>query len=242
MKSGKTQALIFGLIALVISQLIAWWHQSTSPLLAAILTVAAGSIPLFVEYTKAHEPATANAHSGDMDRPGRQGVRPPKFRGGGLVVGLMLLIIVGGGIAWGASYLFGWVTGIEPATQRLAAPVTGKAGALTVRVDEVGVGNHTTQLLVTATNGADFGVTVPMFSNCRLLERGHPPLEAQTGFTSSELDVPPEAEPVTQRLVFAGTPSAAKPTLVLSCSTLFWQGFGQPSSLQVKGIRLNAAP
>lgn len=242
MKPGKV--LMFGLAGLVLAQLIAYWQQSANPLLASVLTVAAGSIPLLIEYAKQRESATVATgehasitHSSARPTPGAP-ARPFGF--GGLVLGLALLVALGGGLAWGASYLLGRVTGTEHTTARLVAPVSGKAGALVVRVDEVGVGDHTTQLLVTATNRAEFGVKIPLYNNCQLLERGRPALAALTGFTTSVLDVPAGTEPITQRLVFSSTPSDAETTLVLSCSNLFWQGFGQPNSLQVKGIKLTA--
>lgn len=244
MKPGKV--LLFGLVGLVIAQVIAYWQQSASPLLASVLTVAAGSIPLFVDYAKQREPAVAmtGGHNTAIRRYEHPTGRAPtrSFGLAGLILGLVVLIALGGSIAWGASYLIGRFTGTEQTTQRLASPVSGKAGALIVRVDEVGVGDHTTQLLVTATNRAQFSVRVPMFSNCRLLERGRPALEAHTGFGTSVLDVAPGAEPITQRLVFTSTPSTTETTLVLACSTLYWQGFGQPNSLQIKGIKLNAEP
>jgi hypothetical protein len=110
-----------------------------------------------------------------------------------------------------------------------------------VHIDEVGVGDHYTHVRLTATNGADFPVTIPLFSNCQLIEKGKASMEAKTDFTTSVIDVPPGEIPVTKEIVFSGRPSDGATSLTLACSTLFWQGFGQPQSLQVKGIELRAA-
>lgn len=147
---------------------------------------------------------------------------------------------IGGGLAWGTSYLFGWITGTERAEQRLIAPASGSAGALAVRVDAVGVGAHTTQLQVSASNLADVPVTIPLFNNCQLVEAGRASLKAKVDFTTSVIDVPAGNVPITELIVFTGTPSERATSLTLVCSRLYWQGFGQPTSLQVANIRLHA--
>ncbi len=257
MKPGKV--LLFGVFGLIVAQLIAFWQQSASPLLAAVLTVAAGSIPLVLAYLKdsrsakaaspeprlQQQPAYIQPYSGPQYPPAvaqldREPTERRRFRFGSLVVGLLVLALVGGGIAYGASYAVGRITGNEPSVeQRLAKPVSGAAGALTVRIDEVGVSNHYTHVRLTATNRANFPVTIPLFNNCQLTEARETALEPKLGFGTSVIDVPPGRVPITKRITFSGTPSDAATTLTLACSTLFWQGFGQPQSLQVKRIRLN---
>jgi hypothetical protein len=237
------RALLLGMVGLIISLGIGYWQQSASPVLAAVLTVAAGAIPLIIDYIKEvteKAPVSQNQHDtgawspGAPDRRRRPGV-------GSLVAALVMIVVIGGGIAYGATYAFGLITGNEPAVQRLEEPVSGAAGALDVRIDEVGVGDHYTHVRLTATNGADFPVTIPLFSNCQLIEKGQPALEAKTGFTTSVIDVPPAEIPVTKEIVFSGRPSDGATSLTLACSTLYWQGFGQPQSLQVKGIALEAS-
>jgi hypothetical protein len=237
------RALLLGMVGLIISLGIGYWQQSASPVLAAVLTVAAGAIPLIIDYIKEvteKAPVSQNRHDtgawspGAPDRRRRPGV-------GSLVAALVMIVVIGGGIAYGATYAFGLITGNEPAVQRLEEPVSGAAGALDVRIDEVGVGDHYTHVRLTATNGADFPVTIPLFSNCQLIEKGQPALEAKTGFTTSVIDVPPAEIPVTKEIVFSGRPSDGATLLTLACSTLYWQGFGQPQSLQVKGIALEAS-
>jgi hypothetical protein len=242
-KPGKV--LIFGLLGLIVAQVIAWWQQSASPLLASVLTVAAGSIPLVLAYLKERPskakstPAAGPQYPPGLAQPEREPIERPTFPLRGLLVGLVILALVGGGIAYAASYLVGRITGNEPsAVQRLAKPVSGSAGALRVRIDEVGVSDNYTQVRLTATNRADFPVTIPLFNNCQLAEAGQDALEAKTGFVTSVIEVPPGSIPITKRIVFSGTPSDAATSLTLACSTLFWQGFGQPQSLQVKRIAL----
>ena len=235
MRPGKV--LLFGLLGLVLAQLIAWWQQSASPLLAAVLTIAAGAIPLVIGYVKDTHPAPQPPP--DRSRPEWSPRQAPPSRGtaAGLAVGVLVLLLVGG-LAYGVSTAVALVTGREQGVPRLAAPVTGRAGALRVRVEQVEVGARFTQVRLTATNSADFPVTIPMFSNCQLVEPEQPALEARTGFGTSVIDVPPGAVPITKEVIFTGTPSAAATSLTLTCTTLYWQGFGQPGSLQVKKIAL----
>lgn len=242
MRPGR--ALLLGMVGLIISLGIGYWQQSASPVLAAVLTVAAGAIPLTIDYIKdtaEKAPVSQNPNDpygarppGAPDRRRRPGV-------GSLVAALVMIVVIGGGIAYGATYAFGLITGSEPTVQRLEEPVSGAAGALDVRIDEVRVGDHYTHVRLTATNGADFPVTIPLFGNCQLIEKGQPALEAKTDFTTSVIDVPPAEIPVTNEIVFSGRPSDGATSLTLACSTLYWQGFGQPQSLQVKGIALEAS-
>jgi hypothetical protein len=238
MKPGRV--LLFGLLGLVLAQVIAWWQREASPLLSAALALAAGSIPLVIDYVKdtyAPPPPARKPHH-PANGPGPA---PPRRTAAGLAAGLLVLVLLGG-TAYGASYAVGVFTGWEPgAAQRLAAPVTGAAGALRVRIERVKVGTRFTQVRLTATNSADFPVSVPLFNNCQIVEPKRLTLEAKTGFTTSVIEVPPGSVPITKDVVFSGTPSASATSLTLICNTLFWQGFGQPRSLRVKGIALQAS-
>ena len=42
-----------------------------------------------------------------------------------------MIVVIGGGIAYGATYAFGLITGNEPSVQRLEEPVSGAAGRST---------------------------------------------------------------------------------------------------------------
>ena len=238
MKPGKV--LLFGLVGLVLAQLIAWWQREASPLLSAALAVAAGTIPLVLDYvketTRSPAPAPSPHHPASGPAP-----PTPGLTAAGLVAGLLVLVLLGG-LAYGASFAVGLFTGWEPgATQRLTAPVTGKAGALRVRIEQVKVGTRFTQLRLTATNSADFPVSVPLFDNCQIVAPKRATLAAKTGFTTSVIEVPPGSVPITKDVVFTGTPSASATSVTLTCSRLYWQGFGQPGSLKVKKIALQAA-
>ncbi len=248
MRPGKV--LLFGLLGLVLGEVIALWQQSASPLLSAVLTVVAGAIPLVIDYVKDAQGAPIPA---PLPRPvGPYYPHPPSYPPprarrpavglGMFLVGLLVLVAVGGGVAYGASYVVGLFTGNEASqVQRLARPVSGEAGALTVRVDQVGVSDHYTRLRVAATNEAGFPVTIPLFDNCQLVEAGQVAMDPKIDFGTSELEVPPGAVPIVKDVTFNGTPSASATSLTLTCSALFWQGFGQPQSLQVKNITLTAA-
>jgi hypothetical protein len=238
MKPGRV--LLFGLMGLVLAQMIAWWQRQASPLLSAILAVAAGSIPLVIDYVKetyrSPPPARDSQSPANVPKP-----RPPRPTAAGLSAALLVLVLLGGA-AYGASFAVGLFTGWEPrATERLTAPVTGKAGALRVPVEQVKVGTRFTQVRLTATNSAEFPVSVPLFNNCQIVAPGRVTLEAKTGFTTSVIEVPPGSVPITKDVVFTGTPSASATSLTLTCNRLFWQGFGQPTSLRVKKIALQAS-
>lgn len=124
--------------------------------------------------------------------------------------------------------------------QRLVKPVSGRAGALTLRIEQIGVSNAKTRVKVTATNRANYGVDIPLFENCQILEAGQPGLETELGVDSNPvLTVPKNGLPITETLVFSGTPTPRETTVTLACQHLFWSGPGQPESLQVKEIRLS---
>jgi hypothetical protein len=244
----EVKALIFGLIGLAVSQVITWWQQSAPAWLAPVLLFTGGAIPLIVDYLKssrseqprAPQPAPRNASPRAVHYPRPLAPRPAR-QPGRLLAALLALAVVGGAIAYGGSYLVGWVTGIEPGVQRLANPVSGSAGALRLQIESVEVSSHYTRVRLTATNAADFPVTIPLFSNCQLLEPGQVALPAKTGFETSSIDVPPGSVPVTTEVVFTGTPLDTATSLSLTCSTLFWQGFGQPRSINVDGIALGGS-
>ena len=84
-------------------------------------------------------------------------------------------------------------------------------------------------------------MTIPLLDNCQLVEKGQAALEAKRDFTTGVVDVPLGEIPITKEIVFSGRPSDGATSLTLACSTLFWHGFGQPQSLQVKGIALEAS-
>jgi hypothetical protein len=245
----EVKALIFGLIGLAVSQVIAWWQQQSPPAwLAPVLLFVGGAIPLIVDYLKSAQPKEPTAPpQAPRTGPSRTYAYPrppaprPARRPGRLVAALLALAVVGGAIAYGGSYVIGWFTGVEPGVQRLAEPVSGSAGALNVHVDEVEVSSHYTRVRLTATNSAAFPVTIPMFGNCQLLEPGQVALPPKTGFVTSTIDVPPGSVPVTTEVVFTGTPRDTATSLSLACSNLFWQGFGQPGSLTVKEIALTGS-
>lgn len=230
--------MVFGFFGLVLAQVITWLQREASPLLSAALTVVAGSIPLVIEYLKARHPPPPPSEEGRPSAAGRQTVSPRRSTTG-LAAGLLVLGLLAA-VAYGATSLVGAVTGWEPrAVQRLVEPVMGKAGALRVEVDDVKAGRRYTQVRLTATNAAAFPVTIPLFDNCQLVEPGRVTLEAKTGVTTSAINVPPDSVPITKDVVFVGAPARSATSLSLVCNHLFWQGFGQPGSLQVKGIRLH---
>ena len=84
-------------------------------------------------------------------------------------------------------------------------------------------------------------MTVPLYNNCQLIEAGGNALAAKVDSGTTEIDVPPGSVPIAKEVDFTGTPSTTATSLTLACNHLFWQGFGQPESLQVKGIALRAA-
>ncbi len=122
---------------------------------------------------------------------------------------------------------------------RLQEPVSARAGALTLKILSVQVDRSSTRLRLTATNRASFPVSIPLFGNCQLIQPQREPLKPLLGLgKTGSLEVPGESVPVTSILEFGGVPTAGATTMTLACQTLFWQGPGQPSSLQVKNIRL----
>ena len=221
---SEVKALLFGLLGLAVSQVITFWQQSAPAWLAPVLLFVGGAIPLIVDYLKSAQPdqprtpqqapRARSPRTYDYPRPPAP---PPARRPGRLLAALLALAVVGGAIAYGGSYLIGWFTGVESGVQRLAEPVSGNAGALSVHIDGVEVSSHYTRVRLTATNTADYPVTIPLFGNCQLLEPGRVALPAKSGFVTSSIDVPPGNVPVTTEAVLhrnaAGDRDVAVPRL-----------------------------
>ena len=52
MAVSAAKVLLFGLVGLIVGELVTLWQDGVSPLLSAALSVLAGSIPLIGEYLK----------------------------------------------------------------------------------------------------------------------------------------------------------------------------------------------
>jgi hypothetical protein len=242
---SAAKVLLFGLVGLIVGELVTLWQDGASPLLSAALSVLAGSIPLIGEYLKndggdRSERTPAGNARGAGRMPPQPPVRHPGPRLGVLVGWLVGLVLVVGGAAYGISYGIGYVTGDERVVEdRLAAPASGRAGPLTISIESVGVTDHYTKVTLTAVNTSDTPLTIPLFGNCQLIDEFGTSLTPKMSIGTGEpISVPTGGIPIRRTIVFDGRPAPGASTLTVSISTLFWQGPGGPRSLQVTDIGL----
>jgi hypothetical protein len=161
------RVLFFGFLGLALGEAVKWWQDSLSPLFVSLSTVGVAMIPLLVDYARSsQEPASRSDHA---PYPGAYRPRPHR-RGGALLVGILLLVTVGGGAAYGISWVVGRVTGNENViTDRLVAPVTGTADTLSITVTAVEITDHFTKVAVTAKNDDSMTVQINVWANSQLL-------------------------------------------------------------------------
>lgn len=249
-------ALVFGVLGLAIGELIKLLQEDVSPLLSAGLTVAGGTLPLIIDYLKdtgsredsrppPYYPAQPSQHWPGQPWPPRYHAPPPPPRprsGVWLLVTVLIVLVVGGGAAYGISYGISYATGNESVeADRLVAPATGKAAGVTVTVERVAETAHYTKVTVAATNQNRASVTLPLFGNCQIIDGSGATLQPGTPFGGLDpISVPPGGTAVRTVITFRGKPSAAQTTLTLTFDTVFGT-LSADRSLQVGGIRLKAS-
>ncbi len=100
-----------------------------------------------------------------------------RSKGVPLLIGvLVLLLFCGGGVAataFGARYLGGWFTGDEKGFDVLAEERSARAGDLTLTVHSVVLTSHYTRVEMSATNGGERSLNLPIFENCQLTLHGN---------------------------------------------------------------------
>jgi hypothetical protein len=242
---SAAKVLLFGLAGLVVGELVTLWQDGPSPLLSAALSVLAGSVPLIGEYLKnAGGDRSGRTRVGPARSAGPMPPQPPVRLAGprlgvfaGWLVGLVLVV---GGAAYGISYGIGYVTGDERVVaERLAAPASGRAGPLTISIESIGITDHYTKVTLTAVNASDTPLTIPLFGNCQLIDEFGTGLTPKMSIGTGEpISVPTGGVPIRTTIVFDGRPAPGASTLTVSISTLFWQGPGDPRSLQITDIDL----
>ncbi|MCA2219219.1 FHA domain-containing protein [Jidongwangia harbinensis] len=160
------------------------------------------------------------------------------------VLAVLLVIGVGGyGVAAGARYAIGWVTGDEPRTggERLAAaPRSDRSGQVTVKVTSIANTRHFTKVTMAVTNGEDEPATLTLYANC-VLSAGDVTLEADT-FRSDWADTVPPGSTQKGVVTFAGHLPPGAATAQLSINRVFVFGrFGKDDSIVIRSIPLRAA-
>ncbi|GAA4698935.1 hypothetical protein Prum_089520 [Phytohabitans rumicis] len=154
---------------------------------------------------------------------------------------ILLLCGVGGAAAaWGIQEGFQAVRGLvdpaaEEGTPRLAKPVTGKSGPLSITVEAVEVTSRVTKVSLRLENGGAKSMTVPVYGNAQFVLAGGQTLRADG---QDMIDVPPDV-PVEREIVFDGTPAPAARTATLTFSHVLDQTFAV-DSITVRNIRLTA--
>jgi hypothetical protein len=248
-------ALIFGVLGLAIGEVIKLLQGDASPLLSAGLSVAGGTLPLIIDYLKdvgsqdSNRPQPYNQGYPNQQWPGQPW--PPRYRtppprrtrsGTWLLVTVLVVLVLGGGAAYGISYGISYATGNETIkADRLVAPVTGKAAGVTMRVERVAETAHYTKVTITTTNQNRASVTLPLFGNCQLIDGSGATLQPGVPFGGLDpISVPPNGTPVRTVITFRGKPSPTDTNMTLSFDTVFGT-LSAERSLQVAGIKLKAS-
>lgn len=172
----------------------------------------------------------------------RPGQPRPGSRTSGVITALVVVTVLGAAI-YGGSWLFRYVTGSQSGVERLAEPgPTATAGDLRMTVTSVEDTEDFIKITVQAVNSAAFPVTIPVAnSNCSLINANGGTLTPYTlaSFGDSTLVVPANGIAVQRELTFKGQPKGE--TLTLTFSTLFWQGFNEPTTISITDILLQPA-
>jgi hypothetical protein len=209
----------------------------------SLCTVGVAMIPLLVDYARSsrEEPTRGPGHAGypEAHRP------RPHRRGGALLVGILVLVVLGGGAAYGISWVVGRVTGNETViADRLAEEVTGTADTLSVEVTSVEVTDHFTKVGVSARNDDAMTVLISVWANAQLVDDTGQSLEPVQGFAmSDDIDVPANGIEVRDVITFDGQLAPEATTATLIFGVLMPRGFDfDANSLQVENIRLTPLP
>lgn len=250
---GRT-LLIAGLCSLiplggnVAASFLTVWTGGRSWLVVPVVGVVVAMLTALVQaFGSAPQQAGRREPRGDT----RPGAHEPYRRYGATqkagvplpAVLLVALVVLGGGgwaLAQGVRYGVGYVTGNEPGTEQLLRPVTGRAGDLALTVESVKRTAHFTRVRAVASDHAAISLTLPLFGNCVLVGSDGTTLEADSFKSRWSQSLSPGSRQ-TGTIVFGGHLPSSVREAALRFSTIFWQGFGQPSSIAVTGIRLGPA-
>jgi hypothetical protein len=232
------RVLFFGFLGLALGEAVKWWQDSFSPLFVSLSTIGVAMIPLLIDYARSSQEPTAGPDHAPY--PGRYRPRPHR-RGGALLVGILVLVTVGGGAAYGISWGIGRLTGNETViADRLVEPVTGTADTLSVTVTAVQATDHFTKVAVTAKNDDSMTVSIKVWSSSQLVDGTGQALKPLDNFGgASDIDVPANGIMVTGVITFDGRLAPDATTATLTFSFLFSMDLGfDADSLQVENIQL----
>jgi hypothetical protein len=165
--------------------------------------------------------------------------------GGGAPVAVVLLIAlivigVGGwGVAEGARYVVGYITGKEPGTDRLVKPVGTVMSGVKLVVESVTYTDHFTRVGLRVRNLGSTPVTLPVYGNCTLTGLDGTTLDADPDRSEWTENVPPS---VKQRgtVTFDGHLPDSVKRASFSFTDVFRFGPGG-GSITVHGIQLEHA-
>jgi hypothetical protein len=173
------------------------------------------------------------------DRPGEPtrttpGRRNRKRRTAGVLLAAVVLLVGCGGVGYGGWQIYRNTIGQGPGTERLAQQTSGNAGNLALTVTSVRVSTRRTSVEVTAKNASASSLTVPIWSNCSLIEPGGGTHPGNTDSTFPQ-DIP-GGQTVHGTMIFDRAVPADVHSVNLACSTVY--GRDSPPGAQVNNIPL----
>ncbi|MBB5956920.1 hypothetical protein FHS29_003513 [Saccharothrix tamanrassetensis] len=230
------RVLLCVLTALVVTAVVKLVQPTTTPPATAGLALALGALPLVVDLLR------------ELPEVRARGTGP-----GPLVGAALVLLVLGGGVAYGIAALVDRITAHESVlAERLATLASGEVGPLTATVEQVAVTENFTKVTVAAVNRSSLAAKVSVVDSCRLIRADGTELRLNGLFEVVRerffLDVPGGGAVVRATLSFPGTLPDGETTATLGCGSVSWNG-DDPAwrgrdfvgrSLRVPDLRLTA--
>jgi hypothetical protein len=159
----------------------------------------------------------------------------PTVTGAGLLTVLLVVGVVGVGLALGVRFAVGWFSGDESGEEVLVERVEGASGGVTAAVESVEHTSHFTRVEIVVTNNGAASVSLPLFGYCVLVGDDGTTLEPDS-FKSDWSDTIPPGGRQRGTVVFPGHLPDGVTSASLSFTTVFGPGGGD--ALTVSNIRL----
>jgi hypothetical protein len=176
-------------LAVVVNFATDSWRSAMPWLIVGVLVVASAAIAAATTAPQP-DPAPPPLPSGYY----HSNTPPPRPQTSGYGRTVIAVVVVTALIVsiFAVRFAFGLVTGRETGVDRLVKPVSATNRALTLTVDRVEVTSHFTRVSMSASNGGNVALTLPIYGNCQMTV-GRTTTSASTIASQWPDNVPPES-------------------------------------------------